>query len=159
VHGEAQLRTRWQADGAQAVLDTCGVKAWLPGITDPATLRTASELCGQACFTEREHGGRYYGSRYRRQRYRIWHDVMTAHMIRQLPAGHALIIRGSAAPVIARLRAAWKDRHYHATRHQPPAPEPPAGPGLPGRPGWPPGPPGDPPLALTPAGTRSQPWN
>ena len=26
AHGEAQLRTRWGKDGAQVVLDTCGVK-------------------------------------------------------------------------------------------------------------------------------------
>src|SRR5262249_22649115 len=53
VHGEAQLRTRWDADGAQAVLDTCGLKILLPGITDIATLKMASELCGQAAFKER----------------------------------------------------------------------------------------------------------
>ncbi len=53
AHGEAQLRTRWGKDGAQVVLDTCGVKVWLPGITDTATLKMASELCGQAAFTER----------------------------------------------------------------------------------------------------------
>ena len=27
VHGEAQLRTRWKRDGAQAILDTCGVRS------------------------------------------------------------------------------------------------------------------------------------
>ena len=41
---------------------------------------------------------------------------MTPDMIRQLPAGHALVIRGSYAPVIARLGAAWKDRAYKAAR-------------------------------------------
>ena len=60
AHGEAQLRTRWGKDGAQVVLDTCGVKVWLPGITDTATLKMASELCGQAAFTERV---RYHGRR------------------------------------------------------------------------------------------------
>jgi hypothetical protein len=39
-------------------------------------------------------------------------------MIRQLPARHALVIRGSHAPVIARLGAAWRDRAYKdARRH------------------------------------------
>ena len=41
---------------------------------------------------------------------------MTPDMIRQLPAGHALIIRGGYAPVIARLGAAWKDPAYKAAR-------------------------------------------
>jgi type IV secretory pathway TraG/TraD family ATPase VirD4 len=114
AHGEAQLRTRWGKDGAQVVLDTCGVKAWLPGITDTATLKMASELCGQAAFTERI---RFRGREGEREEHRrVWHDVMTADMVRQLPAGHALVIRGSHAPVIARLGAAWKDPAYKAAR-------------------------------------------
>jgi type IV secretory pathway TraG/TraD family ATPase VirD4 len=114
AHGEAQLRTRWGKDGAQVVLDTCGVKVWLPGITDTATLKMASELCGQAAFTERV---RWRGrDRERDEQRRVWHDVMTPDMVRQLPAGHALVIRGSHAPVVARLGAAWKDPAYRAAR-------------------------------------------
>jgi type IV secretory pathway TraG/TraD family ATPase VirD4 len=114
AHGEAQLRTRWGKDGAQVVLDTCGVKLWLPGITDTATLKMASELCGQAAFTERVrlHGRDGARSEHRR----AWHDVMTPDMVRQLPAGHGLVIRGSHAPVIARLAVAWKDPAYKAAR-------------------------------------------
>jgi type IV secretion system protein VirD4 len=111
AHGEAQLRTRWGKDGAQVILDTCGVKVWLPGITDTVTLKMASELCGQAAFTERV---RIRGSRDEHRR--IWHDVMTPDMVRQLPTGHALVIRGSHAPVIARLCVAWKDPAYKAAR-------------------------------------------
>ena len=38
-------------------------------------------------------------------------------MIRQLPAGFALVIRGGCAPVIARLPRAWKNPAYrHARR-------------------------------------------
>jgi type IV secretion system protein VirD4 len=112
AHGEAQLRTRWGKDGAQVILDTCGVKVWLPGITDTATLKMASELCGQAAFTERI---RYRGSDDAGSR-RVWHDVMTPDMVRQLPASRALVIRSSHAPVIARLSAAWKDPAYRAAR-------------------------------------------
>ena len=106
THGEAQLRSRWQHNGAQVVLDTCGVKVWLPGISDTATLKMASDLCGQAALKER---GQDHHTR---------HDVMTADMIRQLPAGHALIVRGGYAPVVARLGAAWKDRAYKAARRR-----------------------------------------
>jgi type IV secretory pathway TraG/TraD family ATPase VirD4 len=119
THGEAQLRSRWQQNGAQVVLDTCGVKIWLPGISDTATLKMASELCGQAALKER---GQDHHTR---------HDVMTPDMIRQLPAGHALIVRGGYAPVVARLGAAWKDRAYKTARRRAaaiaaltPAPEP-----------------------------------
>src|SRR6266704_1083288 len=54
AHGEAQLRSRWGADGARLILDTSGVKIWLPGISDPYALDTASMLCGTAAM--REHG-------------------------------------------------------------------------------------------------------
>jgi type IV secretory pathway TraG/TraD family ATPase VirD4 len=110
THGEAQLRTRWQADGAQVIFDTCGTKIFLPGITDTATLQMASELCGQAAFKER--------STERGQDRTVWHDVMTPHMIRQLPPGHALVIRGGLSPVIARLGKAWKDPAYKAARRR-----------------------------------------
>jgi len=106
AHGEAQLRTRWQHDGAQVVLDTCGVKIWLPGISDTATLKMASELCGQTAMRERG------------QRHHSRHAVMTPDMIRQLPAGHALIVRGGYSPVIARLGAAWNDRAYKTARRR-----------------------------------------
>jgi type IV secretory pathway TraG/TraD family ATPase VirD4 len=114
AHGEAQLRTRWGKDGAQVVLDTCGVKVWLPGITDTATLKMASELCGQASFTERVRLRGRDGARSEHRR--VWHDVMTPDMVRQLPKGHGLVIRGSHAPVIARLALAWKDPAYKAAR-------------------------------------------
>ena len=39
-------------------------------------------------------------------------------MIRQLPAGHALVIRGGHTPVIARLGAAWKDPAYRRARRR-----------------------------------------
>ena len=106
THGEAQLRSRWQHNGAQVVLDTCGVKIWLPGISDTGTLKMASDLCGHAALKER---GQDHHTR---------HEVMTPDMIRQLPAGHALIVRGGYAPVIARLGAAWKDRAYKIARRR-----------------------------------------
>ncbi len=130
------MRTRWQKDGAQVVLDTCGVKIWLPGISDTSTLKMASDLCGQAAFRER---GQDHHTR---------HDVMTPDMIRQLPVGHALIVRGSYSPVVARVGVAWKDRAYKNARRRgtaiaalTPAPEPPdldqAPPVRPVRPAWP----------------------
>jgi type IV secretion system protein VirD4 len=106
AHGEAQLRSRWHADGAQVILDTCGVKLWLPGITDVQTLDMASKLCGQVAMKER---GWDQHSR---------HDLMTSDMIRQLPAGYALVIRSGLSPVIAKLPAAWKDPVYRQARRR-----------------------------------------
>src|ERR1700750_1969144 len=69
------------------------------------------------------------------------HDVATPDMIRQLPAGFALVIRGGCAPVIARLPRAWKNPAYRRARRlgqvawhalaEVPAPEENPEPGLP----------------------------
>ena len=104
VHGEAQLAERWGDHGRQIVLDTSSVKVFLPGITDPATLQTASTLCGQASW------------KLRGQEHVTRHDVATPDMIRQLPAGFALVIRGGCAPVIARLPRAWRNPAYCRAR-------------------------------------------
>jgi type IV secretion system protein VirD4 len=104
VHGEAQLTGRWGDHGRQVVLDTSSVKMFLPGITDVTTLDTAAKLCGQASWKVR---GQDHATR---------HDVATPDMIRQLPAGFALVIRGGCAPVIARLPRAWKNPAYRRAR-------------------------------------------
>jgi type IV secretory pathway TraG/TraD family ATPase VirD4 len=104
VHGEAQLAGRWGDHGRQVVLDTSSVKVLLPGITDTTTLDAAAKLCGQASWKLR---GQDHASR---------HDVASPDMIRQLPAGFALVIRGGCAPVIARLPRAWKNPAYRRAR-------------------------------------------
>jgi hypothetical protein len=103
-HGQAQLADRWGEHGCQVVLDTCSVKVFLPGITDTVTLDAASKLCGQAAWQVRG------------QEYKTWHDIATPDMIRQLPAGFALLIRGGCAPVIARLPRAWDNPAYKRAR-------------------------------------------
>jgi type IV secretory pathway TraG/TraD family ATPase VirD4 len=109
VHGEAQLAGRWGDHGRQVVLDTSSVKVFLPGITDTTTLQAASTLCGQAAWKIR---GQDHATR---------HDVATSDMIRQLPAGFALVIRGDCAPVIARLPRAWNNPAYRRDRRRSPA--------------------------------------
>jgi type IV secretory pathway TraG/TraD family ATPase VirD4 len=104
AHGEAQLAGRWGSDGRQVVLDTSSVKVFLPGITDTTTLKAASDLCGQAAW------------RIRGQDHPTRHEVATPDMIRQLPAGFALVIRGGCAPVIARLPRAWRNPAYKKAR-------------------------------------------
>ena len=106
AHGEAQLASRWGDHGLQVVLDTCSVKVFLPGITDTATLESASKLCGRAAW------------RIRGDSHKTWHDIATPDMIRQLPAGFALIIRGGYAPVIARLPRAWNNPAYKRARRR-----------------------------------------
>ncbi len=136
VHGEAQLAERWGDHGRQVVLDTSSVKVFLPGITDTTTLQAASTLCGQASWKIR---GQEHATR---------HDVATPDMIRQLPAGFALVIRGGGAPSSPGCRAPGRTPPTAAPatttppRRSPPAPgrrpRPPAGPSSPIR-TYPPG--------------------
>jgi type IV secretion system protein VirD4 len=113
AHGEAQLRRRWGADGARVIMDTSGAKIWLPGISDTTTLDAASALSGTTPMKE---------TRNVFERHREQHDIYTRHpimtpdMIRQLPARHALIVRGGMSPVIARLPMAWTDPSYKRAR-------------------------------------------
>ena len=109
AHGEAQLRTRWGRDGARVIMDTSGAKIWLPGISDTATLQAASILCGTTAVKET---GPWLDRHHERHDYVARHPAMTPDMIRQLPAGHALVIRGGHSPVVARLPMAWKDAAY-----------------------------------------------
>ncbi len=104
AHGDAQLASRWKDDGRRIIQDTSGVKLLLPGITDIQTLETASKLCGDAAY--REHG----------QEHLSRHPKMTPDMIRSLPGGRALAIRGSMSPVVATLPMAWRDRTYRTAR-------------------------------------------
>jgi hypothetical protein len=85
-------------------MDTSSVKVFLPGITDTRTLDAASKLCGHAAYKER---GQEHFTR---------HDAAPPDLIRQLPPGFGLVIRGGCSPVIARLPRAWKDRAYKRAR-------------------------------------------
>ena len=105
-HGLGQLRERWGEHGAQIISDTVGCKVFLPGITDTALLKAASELCGQTSF--RQKG----------QEHLTRHDICDVAMLRELPDGYALLVRGGRAPVLAKLPRAWTDRAYKwARRH------------------------------------------
>src|SRR5262249_35025929 len=105
-HGLGQLRERWGEQGAQIISDTAGCKVFLPGITDTALLKAASELCGQTAFREK---GEERLSR---------HDICDPAMLRELPDGYALLVRGGRAPVLAKLPRAWTDRAYKRARRQ-----------------------------------------
>jgi type IV secretion system protein VirD4 len=105
-HGLGQLRDRWGEQGAQIISDTAGCKVFLPGITDTALLKAASELCGQTSF--RQKG----------QEHLTRHDICDPAMLRELPSGYGLLIRGGRAPVLAKLPRAWTDRAYKRARRQ-----------------------------------------
>jgi hypothetical protein len=103
-HGEAQLAARWGEHGKQTILDTSGVKIFMPGITATSTLETASRLAGDTAYTER---GQEHFTR---------HPILTDAMVRQMPAGYALVLRGGLSPVICRVPVAWRNWRYLLAR-------------------------------------------
>lgn len=107
-HGLAQLRDRWRDTGAQTVIDTSNVKVVMPGLADADTISALSRLCGQVAWG-RERGG-----------WRGWHDVLSVDMIRRLPHGFPLLVRGSHAPVIVAIAKGWRHRDYRRLRRRGP---------------------------------------
>jgi len=107
VHGDAQLRRKWGANGARQILDCAGCEVVLPGVRDPETLKSLSTLCGTVAL--KEHQGEHYGR----------HPVMTEDMIRCLPKRHALVIRDGLSPVIARISQVWDNRLYKRLKREP----------------------------------------
>lgn len=103
-HGYAQLRARWKDAGAQTVLDTSNVKVVMPGLADADTLEHLSKLCGQAGHGRIRDDGRG------------WHDVLTMDMIRRLPAGFSLLIRGGCSPVLIAVAKGWRYPRYRRLR-------------------------------------------
>jgi len=103
-HGEAQLAARWGEHGKQTIMDTSGVKIFMPGITATSTLDTASKLAGDTAYTE--HGQQHPGR----------HPILTDAMVRQMPAGYALVLRGGLSPVICRVPVAWRNWRYLLAR-------------------------------------------
>ena len=105
-HGVAQFRAKWGANGAQQIFD-CANLAVLPGLKDPETLQSISQACGSVQM-------KHYGS----ENYTPV-PVMDESMIRQLPRGHALLIRGNLSPLIIRAGRVWDDKLFKRFKHAP----------------------------------------
>jgi hypothetical protein len=86
------------------ILDTCGCKLLLPGVSDPATLEMAEKLAGLAMFRETSDHPE------------TRHPIAPAEVVRQLPDGRALALRAHLSPAIITLPMAWKDAAYRKAR-------------------------------------------
>lgn len=109
VHGEAQLRERWKDNAAQVIMDTCGARMFFPGITDADTLSMAAKVCGQVSLKQKNVKGEDYYTQV---------DIIDPGMVRALPKGRALVIRGGLSPVIVKTPQAWRMPEYRAARRR-----------------------------------------
>ena len=105
-HSDSQLANRYGQHGAQTIIDTCGTRVYMPGIADPKMLGDVSKLAGQ------------FSQRARFQDHHSEHSTVTEAMVRELPDGYGLVLRGNASPVLAKLRRGWKLPEYRQARRQ-----------------------------------------
>jgi type IV secretion system protein VirD4 len=102
-HDIAQARARY-GEQTLTVINNHRARMLLPGVADLDTLRYFSELLGEQHVRENDGAPREQnGPRQRR-------PLAAPEQLRQLPAGHALLIYGRLAPTRIRLRAYFCDR-------------------------------------------------
>ena len=93
VQSRAQLRQRWGADGAAAILNNAATVLIFGGTRDTDDLNAWSTLAGERVD---EDLGRV--------------PVLSPAQIAQLPAGRVLIIRRAAPAAVGTVRMAWRRR-------------------------------------------------
>jgi type IV secretion system protein VirD4 len=110
-HDLAQARARYGRD-AETVINSHRARMLLPGVADLDTLRYFSALVGdQLARDETRTTGPGYQTRSENQTRR---PLAPPEHLRQLPAGHALLVYGRLPPVIVRLRMWFNDRPLKA---------------------------------------------
>ena len=90
LHSVAQLEDRYGQAAARTIWATCGTKIFLPGTTDPETLRNVAQLLGTVHDGERHV------------------DLCPPELLRTLPNWRALVISMNRDPVIVKIRPVWK---------------------------------------------------
>ena len=104
AHGTSQLKERWGEYGGQTVWDTCGTKILLGGISDAETLEQASGMFGAVVLGEPGEPPV---------------PVVPPELVRALPDWRALVIRMNLAPVVVKIRPAWKRLDFRLGRSAP----------------------------------------
>jgi len=109
-HDMAQARTRY-GEQTLTVINNHRARMLLPGVADLETLRYFSDLLGEQHLRDPDSRSRELkGPRERRA-------LAAPEQLRQLPAGHALLVYGRLAPTKIRLRAYFQDRRLKKLAH------------------------------------------
>ena len=115
-HDLAQARSRYGRQ-AETVVNSHRARMLLPGVADLDTLRYFAGLVGEEearDLTRTTGAGGTTRATARRRR-----PLVAAEALRQLPAGHALLLYGRLAPVRLRLRMWFADRRLRALARPP----------------------------------------
>jgi type IV secretory pathway TraG/TraD family ATPase VirD4 len=106
-HDLAQARSRY-GQQAETVVNSHRARMLLPGVADLDTLRYFAGLAGEEEAHDRTHTTGAGGSSRSTSRRR--RPLIAPEALRQLPAGHALLVYGRIAPTRVRLRLWFEDR-------------------------------------------------
>jgi type IV secretion system protein VirD4 len=131
----AQLAERWGDHGARVLWQACQAKIIYAGTSEPELCQLVEDLCGYVKVRGPDEHHYTYRGELRRRPASADIRVLPMAAIRQLPPGRAVVIAGTAPPVIVRAEQYWRRADYRAWRrsgHRPDLPEPAARP--PGRP-------------------------
>lgn len=116
AQSRAQLRQRWGADGAAAILNNAATILVFGGMRDPDDLQAFSALSGEREETtyNRDPNGQITSSTTRRV------PVLTPAQVANLPAKRVMVIRRGAPVSIGQVQMAWERRGVRrANRRQP----------------------------------------
>jgi type IV secretion system protein VirD4 len=104
----AQLVERWGEHGAAVIWQACKTKIIYTSTTEPALAKMVEDACGQV----RARGpDEWQYTRFGKPRRRPSYEQVPAlpqSALRQLPAGHAVVLQGNAPPAIVRVEQVWR---------------------------------------------------
>jgi type IV secretory pathway TraG/TraD family ATPase VirD4 len=110
----AQLAERWGDHGARVLWQACQSKIIYAGTSEPELCQLIEDLCGYVKVRGPDEHHYTYRGELRRRPASTDIRVLPMAAIRQLPPGRAVVIQGTAPPVIVRTEQYWRRADYRA---------------------------------------------
>jgi hypothetical protein len=112
----AQLAERWGDHGARVLWQACQTKIIYAGTSEPELCQLIEDLCGYVKVRGPDEHHYTHRGDLRRRPTSTDIRVLPMAAIRQLPAGRAVVLQGTAPPVIVRTERYWRRADYRAWR-------------------------------------------
>jgi len=113
--------------GARVLWQACQAKIIYAGTSEPELCQLIEDLCGYVKVRGPDEHHYTHRGELRRRPASTEIRVLPMAAIRQLPPGRAVVLQGTAPPVIVRTEQYWRRADYrawHRTGHPPDLPEP-----------------------------------